>query len=64
MPDEQARSVVEAGVGEVEIVADADGAGVGVVAGDDGVGVGGAGLGVREVSCGRERKAGGKRGSI
>ena len=35
MPDEQAGRVIEAGMGEIEIIADADGAGIGVVAAED-----------------------------
>ena len=48
MPDEQAWSVVEAGVGEIEVVADADGAGVRVVAAKDGIVVDGSWFGQSE----------------
>ena len=57
VPDEQAWSVFEAGVGEVEVVADADGAGVGVVSAEDRVVIDGGGLlGVGEGKAGLKRE--------
>src|ERR1035441_5582347 len=58
-PDEQAGSIVEAGVGEEEIVTHADGAGVGVVSTQDGVAIDRVGLGQKPARGGGQGEGGG-----
>src|ERR1017187_1910512 len=58
-PDEQAGSIVEAGVGEEELVADADGAGVGVVSAQNGVAIDRGGPGQKPARGGGQREGGG-----
>jgi hypothetical protein len=59
--DGEAGSVVEAGVGEVEVVADAEGAGVRMVAAEDWIAIRRrACLGKGEAGCGRECEGGGE----
>src|ERR1035441_157912 len=61
-PDEQAGSIVEAGVGEEEIVTHADGAGVGVVSAQDGVAIDRVGLGQKPARGGGQGEGGGGAG--
>ena len=59
-PDEQAGRVVEAGVGEEEVVAHADGAGVGMVAAQNGISID-VGFGMGEAGLGGEGEGGERR---
>ena len=64
VPDQQPGGVVKAGVGEVEVVADANGAGIGVVAAQDRIAVGGCGLAQDKTGLGRESEGGGSNGGV
>jgi hypothetical protein len=61
VPDEQAGRVIEAGMGEIEVIAHADGAGVGVIAAEDGIAIDAGGLRVDEAVIGGKNECGGGR---
>ncbi len=59
VPDQQPRGVVKAGVGKVEVVADANGAGVGMVAAQDGIAIDVCGLRRQQAGLGSESEGSG-----